>query len=85
METAKIYTLTCPITLEIRYVGKTEKKLETRLSNHIKVSEKSNTHKNNWIKSLLKKELTPIIELLDIVPEIEWQFWEKYWISQFKT
>lgn len=29
--------------------------------------------------------LKPIIEIIDEVPVSEWEFWEIYWISQFKT
>ena len=37
------------------------------------------THKRNWIDSLKKKGLKPIIEIIDEVPIDEWQFWEHWW------
>jgi hypothetical protein len=65
----------------IRYIGKS-KNPKNRLNGHIR--EKSNLHKFNWIGSIINRGFYPIVEILDEVPEEEWQFWEKYWISQFK-
>lgn len=79
----KIYSLTDPITFQIRYIGKTKGELEFRLNSHLK--EKAKCHRFYWIQKLLKINQKPIIELIDVVPESEWQFWEKYWISQIKT
>lgn len=85
MKTAKIYTLSDPKTLEIRYVGKTEKTLKERLNYHIwDIKRTKNKHKINWLNSLIKKNLKPEIRLIEEVPFNEWKFWEKYWISQFK-
>lgn len=84
MEKTFIYTLKDPITNEIRYIGKSDKP-ESRLIEHIKKSKYTKTYKNNWIISLLKKDLKPILEILDIVDSNNWGFWEKYWISQFRT
>jgi len=70
---------------EIRYIGKTKQYLKQRLYAHIvecKTNRKS--HKISWIKSLLKNGNKPIINIIDEVPEEEWEFWEQYWISQFK-
>ena len=59
----KIYFLKDPRTNQIRYVGKTTKKLSHRLLNgHLK--DKSKTHKTSWINSLKKENLIPIIELV---------------------
>ncbi|HWY35508.1 MAG TPA: NUMOD3 domain-containing DNA-binding protein [Nitrosopumilaceae archaeon] len=84
----KIYTLSDPITVEIRYIGYTEQKLSKRLKNHrgesrskLKHKIKQN-HRNNWINSLLKQNLEPIIELLEETDN--YIFSEKFWISQFK-
>ncbi len=80
-----IYVLIEPITNEIKYVGKTKQPLPKRLTAHLTECRHSNTKKNTWLKSLKKRGLKPKIEELDIVLESEWEFWEKYWISQFKT
>lgn len=79
-----IYTLNDPYNDEIRYVGKTDN-LCKRLNEHIRKSNLSKTHKNNWIQHLLKNGKTPTIEILDIVPKNEWTFWEIYWIDLLKS
>jgi hypothetical protein len=81
----KIYILIDPISNIPRYVGKTIQELRIRLNRHVVDRTKANTHKNNWIKRLKKNDLRPNIELLENVPLDEWEFWEQYWISQFKT
>jgi group I intron endonuclease len=78
----KIYTLSHPLTKEIRYVGKTVESLEERLRKHI--LRKDNTYKSKWIASLKKENLVPKIELLDLCSLNDWHWIEKYWISQFK-
>ena len=62
MENYKIYTLNDPITNEIRYVGQTCFKLESRLRGHLNSKDKS--YRVNWIKSLNKKSLIPKINLV---------------------
>ena len=79
-----IYSLSDPINGEIRYVGKSDNP-KLRLVEHIKKSKYDLTHKNNWIKSLVNKNLKPVIEILDTVPISEWGFWENYWIDVVKT
>lgn len=79
----KIYTLAHPITNEIRYIGKTKYSLEKRLAKHLVTNE--NNHRANWVKSILKIGLVPTIELLEEVPNVNWQDYEKYWILQFKS
>jgi hypothetical protein len=82
----QIYTLSDPVTLEIRYIGKTVVPLKYRLSSHICESKKyNNSYKNSWIRSLLIKNQSPIIELLDTYDKKDWEWVEQYWISQFKT
>jgi len=78
----KIYILIDPITYDIRYVGKTKYSLNDRLCKHLITREKN--HRANWIKSLIKKGLKPIIKLIEEVQESEWISSEKYWINQFK-
>lgn len=57
--------MNCPITNDIRYIGRTKNKLSYRLSNHINTSKSNhNTYKINWIKSLLKQGLKPTINLI---------------------
>lgn len=78
-----IYTLS-DINGDIRYIGKTSY-LNQRLYSHIKECRtKRINHKINWIKSLLKKGEKPLISILDEVESDDWQFWECFWIEQFK-
>jgi len=68
---------------EIRYVGKTMYPKQ-RLYSHIKESKGvGNNHKINWIKKLLSEDKKPKMVLIDEVGE-DWQYWERYWIEQFK-
>jgi len=82
MSDVYIYTLSDSDTKEIRYVGKT-----------INPSQRERAHFNNlkginlrvnWIKSLKTLQKKPLLEVVDIVSPDDWEFWEKYWISQFK-
>lgn len=77
-----IYTLEHPITHEIRYVGKTVKTLRIRLWSH--KSEKSNTYKCNWVQSLIKQNLMPVIKIVETVEDSIGSATEIYWIEQFK-
>ena len=82
-----IYTLKDPITNEVRYIGKTKRKLVDRMYSHTSnyKLEKEKSYKNSWIKSLKNKNLKPIIEELDLVEENNWEFWEQFYINLFKS
>ena len=78
-----IYTLSDPITQEVRYIGLTTKSLKSRFSAHC--SKKNKSYKSNWITSLKRKGLKPIIEVLDTASDFEeLKDLEMYWIAQFK-
>lgn len=76
-----IYVLVDPRNNNIKYLGKTIKPLNKRLSAHL--SDKSKSKKSSWIKSLLSQNLKPIIRLVDSI-ESDWEFWEEYWITNLK-
>lgn len=80
-----IYTLAHPITLEVRYVGKTSTSLNLRYNTHVDKSKHKRTHKDCWIQSLLAKGLKPVLEILEECDEDNWIEREVYWISQMKT
>lgn len=81
--TTYIYTLEHPITNEIRYIGKTNN-LDRRLHSHWTTGYKSKTKIGNWLKSLKKLKLKPIMTIIDETTD-DWQQLEMYWISQFRT
>jgi len=65
----------------IRYIGKTNN-LRSRLRRHLSPSYlKESSYKNNWIKKELQEGNKIIMQIVDEVPEEEWQFWESYWIE----
>lgn len=79
----RIYVLKDPRTGEVRYVGKTIKKLIHRLSDHCSATKETN-RKCNWIRSLLKIGLKPIIEEIEICFMSNWAKREAYWIQYYK-
>lgn len=81
MDTTFIYGLNDPETGECRYVGKADDPKEA-LSRHLRDGRlKKKTHKSNWIQSLFDRNLSPILEILQEVPETEWELWERVWIK----
>ena len=80
---ARIYVLSDPRTGEIRYVGWTSKPLESRLRQHVR--ERSSCHRVWWIRSLQREGLSPTIQLLQTVPDSDWNQAEVYWISFFRS
>ena len=78
-----IYTLSHPITGEIRYIGKTNGTLTDRLAKHLVTKERN--HRSSWIKNLLNQNLKPVIEVLEEVTHEEWAGAERFWIAQFKA
>lgn len=86
MSQVTIYTLSDPITKEVRYVGKTQRPVKDRKSEHIYFAKKLNrTHSHRWINSLLNQGQRPVFEILDICDSKDWKTIEQYWISQLKN
>lgn len=79
-----IYILVDPISNQIRYVGKSNNP-EQRYKNHKNRCRDKNTHKRNWINKLRLLGKYPEIEIIDIVFINEWKYWERFWISYFKS
>ena len=84
MENVFIYALSDPRNDKIRYIGKANNP-ENRYKNHYNSSRDKNTHKRNWINSVRKSGFRPELIILDEVPKKEWKYWEKFYISLFKT
>src|SRR5208337_3042296 len=83
METAKIYTLACPLTGEVRYLGKSIDP-KSRFYHHVYEAPKCRTHKERWINNLLKQNLKPVLTVLVEVPIVEWEKWERHYIAEFR-
>jgi hypothetical protein len=78
-----IYTLSCPITKNIRYVGQSVNP-KTRYRRHISDGKKRKDHKSNWIRSLLEKNLKPILDIIYTCNESNVDYYEKYYIDEYK-
>jgi len=78
-----IYALRDPTNSYVRYVGKTNN-LERRYKAHIQRSRWSNLHSSNWIRSILKNGLSPIMDVLEVCDEDNWEDREIFWISYYR-
>jgi len=89
MEKLKIYTLTDPKTLEVRYVGKTKQTVEERLNDHIfcrNARKSKNIEKDEWINRLLSENLKPIVKQVDckfVKNPFEEYVLEAEWVNKF--
>ena len=84
IETTYIYTLSDPESGFVRYVGKTCD-LTQRFKAHC--SQKTPTYTSKWIFSLKKKNLLPVMEVVETLlnaSDDEWQEAERFWIASFK-
>lgn len=78
-----IYSLSNPFDNTVKYIGKT-KNPKRRLSEHL--TKKGLTcKKGKWIRLLLSQGIVPIMEILDEVHSTEINFYEQYWISQYRA
>lgn len=83
--TSYIYSLSDPRTRGIRYIGKTNN-LATRRSHHCSsYHNRANTHKCNWVRSLLTKGLLPTLDVVDEVDRYRSDFWEQHYISLYRS
>jgi len=81
--TTFIYALKCPVSGNVRYVGKANN-VKERYRNHLNPCKDKNTYKRNWINSLRRRNLRPIVEVVKEVPMDEWKKWERYFIKYYK-
>jgi hypothetical protein len=90
MDMCSIYMISCADS-DKAYIGVTKKSIDKRLSEHIQESRKrllenkKTTYKNNWINSKLSKGIDIEIHQIDLVPIAEFGFWERHYISLFKS
>lgn len=84
MKNGYIYTLSCPISKKVRYIGQTINPKQ-RLNQHLYLNNKGKKfHHINWLTLLKSQNLKPIFEILDEVLVEDLNYWEKFYISQFK-
>lgn len=83
MET--IYGLVDPRDGLVKYIGYTGKPIRKRLRTHIRTSITYNkTHKQKWIRKLIKLGLEPTIKTLKVVKQGDCKEWEKRYIKGYK-
>lgn len=83
MKNTFIYAL-CDGNKKVMYIGRAHNPRK-RLSTHISKASNEKTPKALWIQSLISSGLKPCLEVLDEVPMEEWKFWEREYISFYKT
>lgn len=79
---AFIYALVDPRDQQVRYIGKTIH-VNKRLKQHLK--DKCKSYKTHWIKNLSANDLLPLFVLLDEVEHNSWDFWERHYISLYRS
>lgn len=86
IEQVFIYVLKHPETTDIRYVGKA-KNIKKRLRWHIDYAKYNRKRRkvSDWILSILRMGRKPIIEIIEIVNEHNWQEREIYWIKHYRS
>jgi hypothetical protein len=82
-----IYTLSDPRTKKVRYVGFTSRKCGQRLSAHLHeaVYGRKQSHRTNWILSLLCIGLKPVMEVIESGTGDAWKDAECRWIAHFRA
>lgn len=83
-ELTHIYTLSCPESGLVRYVGKSDNP-KNRFKRHIELCNNEKSHKISWIRGLINKGLLPVLNVIDTVPWCDWKEWEKQYIKMYKA
>lgn len=78
----KIYAIVCPITKDVKYIGKTFGTLKDRLSKHYSNS-RDNSKKKKWIDNCIENFVYPEIILLEEVNNTISNISEQKWISHY--
>jgi hypothetical protein len=85
-DTTFIYSLSCPLDGEIKYIGKSNDP-KSRFRKHKSLGDTNkgdNPMKNIWIKNLLEKGFTPILSIIEEVDIKDWKVREKFYIKYYK-
>lgn len=81
----RFYILADPFMGLPRYVGKTWNTLKFRLRRHLREREETQTHKNNWVCSVVSRGEKPQIKLIAEHVCVDWQLFEKHYVKLFKS
>lgn len=81
-----LYTISCPITNDIKYIGKTKQPIDLRLKQHIKSTKRYNHKMSTWLKSIINKNLYPIIEEIETCEtDVDANIFETMYIGLFSS
>jgi len=69
---------------EVKYIGKSDNPNQ-RFKEHLRKSKYNKTYKDNWLTKLIKSSQIPELLILDIVPFVNFGFWEDFYIDLFKS
>jgi len=79
-----IYSLTDPISNDIKYIGKSNNP-KVRYYNHLYDAKRDiKTKKTNWIRKLIKSNEKPILDIIEVCNSDNWEEREIYWIDKIK-
>lgn len=79
-----IYILMDPRTHEVKYVGATRMSVRDRLTYHISHARRGSTvNCHRWILELDADGLVPLIDIVELVSDDDWQQREIFWIRYF--
>ena len=78
-----IYSLSDPDTPDnIRYIGAATD-IAKRLKSHLREARSPKNHRQKWVAFLLKKNLEPIIRIVEETSKELWPMREQYWIAYY--
>lgn len=78
-----IYVLIDPSTNKARYVGKTDN-LKRRYSCHLANAKLKDSHLTRWVHKLMRSGKKPIMRVLEIADDQNWQSREQFWINTLR-
>lgn len=81
MKAVKIYTISDPDTMEVRYVGQTVVDLEKRLYQHCATPD--NRGRQEWLLRVIEQAKMPLIQEIDNVLEDQAHEREKFWVRHY--
>ncbi len=86
MKTTFIYILWDPRSNNKCYIGKADNPFKRFTYGHLMDSHlKGHSIKKDWIKKLKRLGLKPILEIIDEISVNEHEFWERHYISLYKS